>query len=113
MWIILTLLKLRRKKSQSKFTSHAPFAVHESFIQTKHKRSVSAPLLVMVGFFQLKIAESSGDEETNRDPGDEEAPVLLRRKRYIRRKDRAVNSLASALNPENFDMLPPRKDHFT
>lgn len=41
------------------------------------------------------------------DREDLEAPVLLRRKRYLRTKDRLVHDLDSALNPLNYDPIPP------
>jgi hypothetical protein len=38
---------------------------------------------------------------------DPEAPVLLRRKRYVKRTDRAVRSLETAMDPENYDPIEP------
>lgn len=36
----------------------------------------------------------------------EEAPVRLRRKRFVPRRDRAVNSLATALDSNNYNPVP-------
>jgi hypothetical protein len=38
---------------------------------------------------------------------DLEQPVLLRRPRYLRVKNRKVNSLEAAMLSENFHLLPP------
>lgn len=57
------------------------------------------------------IAESSEDDEPNLNREDDGAPVLLRRKRYVRRRDRAVTSLARAMDPDNYTLLPPVTDH--
>ncbi len=60
--------------------------------------------------FLLSVAsdsDSSGDD----DDAEPENPVLLRRKRFIPRKDRAVKDLDSARNPANFDPVPPVTTH--
>ncbi len=61
--------------------------------------------------FLLSVAsdsDSSGDDD---DAEPDENPVLLRRKRFVPRKDRAVRDLASARNPANFDPIPPVTTH--
>jgi hypothetical protein len=44
---------------------------------------------------KLSFINSSG-EEIEQDDNDPEAPVLTRRKRYLKRSDRAVKSLETA-----------------
>ncbi len=61
--------------------------------------------------FLLSVAgdsDSSGDDD---DAEPDENPVLLRRKRFVPRKDRAVRDLDSARNPANYDPVPPVTEH--
>lgn len=59
--------------------------------------------------FFSESSEGSGES----DPEDPEAPVLLRRKRFVKRRDRVVNSLESAMDSRNYDPLPPVTHHKT
>jgi hypothetical protein len=59
------------------------------------------------------VIRSFLDGSTDSEPEDPEAPVLLRRKRYVKRKDRAVSSFDSAMDPRNYDPLPPVTCHKT
>jgi hypothetical protein len=54
----------------------------------------------------------SSDEESEVEDDEEvidqeEAPIRLRRKRFVPRRDRAVNSLETALNSDNYALCPP------
>jgi hypothetical protein len=60
----------------------------------------------------LFFADSSSNG-SGQDPEDPEAPVLLRRKRYVKRGDRCINSLATAMDPGNYDKIPPVTLHST
>ena len=51
----------------------------------------------------LDTSESSADEV---DP-DNAPPVVLRRRRFIPRKDRLDRDLGSSQNPDNYDLEPP------
>jgi hypothetical protein len=54
--------------------------------------------MVLIFFFK-DSSDKSDDEEG-------EVPVRLRRK-FVRRKDRTVQTLEDALNSSNFDLIPP------
>jgi hypothetical protein len=66
-----------------------------------------------ISFEILFLSADSSDDESELEPEDPEAPVLLRRKRYVPLKDRKVNSLESSMNPNNYDLLPPVIHHRT
>ena len=56
----------------------------------------------------LSLSDSSDVSAAEDDP--DPAPVLLRRRRFVRRKDRAVHDLASAQEATNYDpILPPTR----
>ncbi len=55
------------------------------------------------------VSESSGDEDDhNIENNPQLRPVRLRRKKFVRRRDRAVNSLETALDSRNYTPVPPR-----
>jgi hypothetical protein len=60
----------------------------------------------IVKYLNFLFSDSSADSSSS-DSNPEEDPVLLRRKRFVRRKDRAVHSLASSMDPSNYDPVPP------
>ena len=65
--------------------------------------------MTFCGFYShiLIFLDSDGEGSDVLNPEDPEEPVLLRRKRYVRRKDRKVNSLESAMDPDNYNPIPP------
>jgi hypothetical protein len=86
------------------------------------KSSVKIPLVLTTAkrleYFERKkpnaiFLPDSSNNDSSSDSDADQAPHLLRRKRYIRRKDRAVNSLATSLDPQNYDPIPPVKVHCT
>jgi|688.fasta_scaffold965290_1 hypothetical protein len=60
--------------------------------------------------YSICFAILDGGEPDEDDP--EEAPVRLRRKRFVPRRDRAVNSLATSLDSNNYNLIsaPLRRD---
>jgi len=55
---------------------------------------------------------SSDEEDIDNDDVEvdiEEAPIRLRRKPYVPRKDRAIKDIDSALNRDNYNLFPPSK----
>lgn len=55
------------------------------------------------------VSDSLGEEdERNIESNPGLRPVLLRRKRYVKRRDRAVHSLETALDSRNYDPILPR-----
>jgi hypothetical protein len=63
---------------------------------------------------QRRPAVVSSDEEDIADDDEEvdaeEAPIRLRKKPYVPRKNRAVHSLATALNSNNYNLFSPQKE---
>jgi hypothetical protein len=58
---------------------------------------------------EAAISDSSGaEDERNLENNPDQRPVLLRRRRFVKRRDRAVHSLATALDDRNYDPIPPR-----
>jgi hypothetical protein len=51
--------------------------------------------------------DSSEDGEVDRNTNGD--PVRLRQKRYVKRRDRAVNNLRTALDSSNYNSIPVQR----
>ncbi len=54
------------------------------------------------------ILDDSDDDDDDPQEIDDEAPVRVHQRRYIRpRKDKAVHSLETAMQDKNYSLIPP------
>jgi hypothetical protein len=67
---------------------------------------LTSPALILL-FDADPGPDSESETELDLERDDLEQPVLLRRPRYLRTKNRQINSLEAAMLPENYYPLPP------